>query len=115
MRFVWVAKEVPLNPDNGAMLYSNGLIHELLKRGATGALIAFARSAAEGASAPGLQVHSVSHTAKDRFRFLSLFSGDHSDSFRHKNAEFAKILRCELLANPDVLVIDYFCVGWTLA
>ena len=115
MRFVWVAKEVPLSPDNGAMLYSNGLIQGLLKRGATGTLIAFARPGAAGAGAPGLQVHSVSHTSKDRFRFLSLLSGDHSDSFRHKNAEFAKVLRNALRANPDVLVIDYFCMGWTLA
>ena len=114
MRFVWVVKEVPLNPDSGAMLYSNGLMQGLLEGGATGTLIAFERSGTEDADAAGLQVHSIAHTAKDRLRFLSLLTGDHSDSFRHKNRHFETVLREALFTNPDVLVIDYFCMGWTL-
>ncbi len=112
MRFVWVAKEVPLNPESGLLIYSNGLLRGVLESGATGTLIAFARKEAEGVSVPGLEIKAL--RPQRRIRALSLLSSQHSDSYRHQNSEFKKVLEQAVMDKPDVVVIDYFAMGWVL-
>jgi polysaccharide biosynthesis protein PslH len=113
MRFVWVAREVPLNPDSGLVLYSNGLLRGLLESGATGTLIAHARPQAEGAAIPGLELCVL--RPPRRIRMMSLFTSLHSDAYRFKSRRFGGLLQGLLLNEPDVLIIDYFSTAWVLS
>ena len=112
MRFVWITKEVPLNPDNGLRIYSNGLLSGLLRMGATGTLIAYKRKAAEGASLPGLEILDVSPTR--RIRLFSLASRLHSDAYQLRSRPFTQAVLQSLASPVDVVVIDYFAMGWIL-
>lgn len=110
-RFIWLAPEIPFNPDSGQLIYSNGLLRGLLETGAQGVLIAFARE--QSREYPlGLEVKAVSRPK--RWRPLSLFSTLHSDAWRLRNEESAACLRAAVLAQPDIIVIDYFATGWAL-
>jgi polysaccharide biosynthesis protein PslH len=112
LRFVWITKEVPLNPESGLLLYSNGLIQGLLENGATGTLVAYTREGAEGATLPGLQVETI--PAPHNKRILSLFTSMYSDSCRFYSKAFEKLVERVLQTEPDVVVIDYFSTGWIL-
>lgn len=113
MRFVWVTKEVPFNPDSGLLLYSNGLLRGLLGGGATGTLIAYKRERAIESVIAGLEVRTLPRVR--RLRALSLFTKAHSDSFRFQSTEFVRMLEEALLEKPDLVVIDYFSMGWVLS
>lgn len=112
MRFIWITREVPLNPDNGMFIYSNALIRGLLMAGAIGTLVAFERKEADGASAPGLSIEAVRRTRKPSV--FSLITKWYSDSWRFKSRQFQRTLRRLSWQDVDVVVIDYFSMGWVL-
>lgn len=112
IRFIWITREVPLNPDNGLLIYSNGLIRGLLKAGATGEVVAYARQGADGAAVPGLTIEAVPRARKSTV--LSLASKWYSDSWRFKSSQFQLILERLPWENVDAVVIDYFSMGWVL-
>ncbi|WP_026442579.1 glycosyltransferase [Pseudacidobacterium ailaaui] len=112
MRFVWIMKEVPFNPESGLLIYSNGLLRGVLENGAQGVLVAFERASARGVTLPGLEVSSV--RLKKKVRALSLLTKYHSDSYRHKSAEFIQAVMKAMQTGPDFVIIDYFAMGWVL-
>lgn len=112
MRFVWITREIPLNPDNGQLIYSNGLIRGLLKRGATGKLVAYGRSGVGDVKLSGLTIEAVPRARGSRI--FSLVSKWYSDSWRFKSRQFERVLGDIYWPSVDVVVIDYFSMGWVL-
>ena len=111
MRFLWVVRSIPLLPDDGASIYSNGLIRALLKTGATGTLVGFGEMTPPP-SVEGLRVRSI--PSPSRNRIFSLASSLQSDAFRLQSRELAGIVDEELAQSPDVVITDYFAMGWLL-
>lgn len=112
MKFVWVTTEAPWNPENGPNIYAEALIRGLLETGATGTLIAYERRRAANVIVPGLDQTLLPLSGRNRI--WSLFSPLQSDAWRRRSAQFEHALRRALQSGPDVLIIDYFAMGWTL-
>ncbi len=112
LRFLWLTKYDPLDPDTGAANYSNGLIRSLVAAGATGTLLAHSHGAP--ATPPeGLRV--VLTPPPTIHRGFSLLSPLQSDAFTLSRSGMADGLRGELRTGGyDVVVIDYFAMGWAL-
>ncbi len=105
-------KEVPFDPDSGMLIYSNGLLRGLLESGASGTLVAYSRPEVDGISIPRLAVKAIAPQRK--LRALSLFTHDHSDTYRLRSRAFAGEVTRAMETGPDFVVIDYFATGWVL-
>lgn len=113
MRFLWITRQVPLNPESGLEIYSNGLIRGLLNTGSTGTLVAYhGHNAKDLPFIAGLEVKAVEKP--HRFRPLSLLSGLQSDAWSHVSEEFVTQVQEALLQRPEAIFIDYFSTGWIL-
>ncbi len=66
MRFLWISRDLPLLADNGARIYSNGLIGALLGAGAVGSLICYSNGDECMHNVPGLTIIRSSLAARDR-------------------------------------------------
>ncbi len=113
MRFLWIAKDFPDIPDTGALLYTNGLLKSFVDAGATGSLLTYGSPTGVFAGSPGVKVRAV--LLPRRNRAFSLFSSQQSDAWRLKSSLFLQALDEELAQYPDVVIIDYFAMGWTLS
>ena len=100
-----------MTPDDGAKIYSNGLIRAFLETKSEGVLIGLGASTNYPAVA-GLTVRAF--TPAKRNRVLSLLTRLQSDAFCLRNADLAYCVDKELDTGPDVVVIDYFAMGWLL-
>lgn len=112
MRFLWIARENPLNPDGGLTLYSNGLLRSLLGCDTSGALIGYYRREADGVIVPKLDV--VALTWRPKLRLFSILSHLNGDSYRLRTTPYATKLTELLLVKPDTVFIDYYSMGWVL-
>lgn len=112
MKFVWILKEVPFNPESGLLIYSNGLVRGVMESGAQGILVGFERAEAKNVTIPGLDVKAIPQ--KKSIRALSLLTRYHSDSYRHRSSAFISAVVDAMQSRPDFVVIDYFAMGWVL-
>lgn len=111
MRFIYICKSYPEEPDTGALLYTHGMISSLLQSGATGTVITYAPARCVG-GADNLEVLSVQ--PPQRRRIFSLFSSLQSDAWCLRSEAFLNLFDQALKARPDVIIIDYFALGWVL-
>ena len=112
MKFLWIAKDFPAIPDTGALLYTNGLLRSFLDAGVEGTLLMYGSAAEIFRGGDALKVRGVA--LPRRHRVFSLFSSLQSDAWRLQSAAFLRAMTEELACKPDVVVIDYFAMGWVL-
>jgi polysaccharide biosynthesis protein PslH len=112
MYFLWLSRDLPTRNDNGANIYSNGLIRGLLGTGTTGTLISYAHPDDTPARVPGLTARSTPH--QNRLRAFSLLSSLQAHAYQLKGKRFAALVRTALSDHYDVVIVDYFAMGWVL-
>ncbi|MBV9510703.1 MAG: glycosyltransferase, partial [Caulobacteraceae bacterium] len=99
-------------PDSGAGLYTHGMVSSLLQTGAEGAIISYG-AAEPGVDCPeGLDVFYA--PSPRRPRIFSLLSTLQSDAWRMRSRSLLDLLDQALAREPDLVVIDYFAMGWVL-
>lgn len=109
MRFLWITRSSPFDPDDGAVFYSSGLIRALLSTGATGTVVCYGNPPSHEVW-PGLTVRGV--VPGKLPRLFSLATPLNSDAFRLKSRALSELVESELRTAPDVVFVDYFAMGW---
>ncbi|MBV9511198.1 MAG: glycosyltransferase, partial [Caulobacteraceae bacterium] len=112
MRFIYIAKEYQVTPDSGAGLYTHGLVSSLLQTGAEGTVISYGAAEQGAGYPPGLEV--LHAPSPRRPRVFSLLSTLQSDAWRMRSRTLLDLLDRALSREPDIVVIDYFAMGWVL-
>jgi polysaccharide biosynthesis protein PslH len=112
VRFLWIARDVPLRPVAGDQAYSNGLIRSLVGAGAQGVLVAHGNPGGLAASVPGLEVITVPR--KRRVDSQSLLTPLPAEACRNVSKAFVAAISAALKPDIDVVIIDYYAMGWVL-
>jgi glycosyltransferase involved in cell wall biosynthesis len=112
MKFLWISRDVPLQPAAGDQAYSNGLIRSFVGAGAHGVLVAHGNPGGPATSVPGLDVIAIPRAR--RADPLSLLTPLPADACRNISKAFIAAISAALKPDIDVVFVDYYAMGWVL-